>query len=95
MIEKDAEGRPTGRLLAAPSGLLMYKTLAAAPKLSIRDRINSSIHYIDKLYGLGVTSVSDTAGGGMEFPDADPFQVIRWLHENRLLTTRIGYHSFP
>ena len=37
IIEKDAGGNATGRLLAAPSGLLMYKTLAAAPKLTIRD----------------------------------------------------------
>ncbi len=95
IIEKDASGAPTGRLLAAPSGLLMYRTLSAAPKLSIRDQINSSIHYMDVLNGLGITSVSDAGGGGMEFPDADPYQVIRWLHENRLLTTRIGYHSFP
>ena len=95
VIEKDANGAPTGRLLAAPSGLLMYRTLAGAPKLSIRDQINSSIQYMDELNSLGITSVSDAGGGGMEFPDADPYQVIRWLHENQLLTTRIGYHSFP
>ncbi len=95
VIEKDANGDPTGRLLAAPSGLLMYRTLAGAPKLSIRDQINSSMHYMNELNGLGITSVSDAGGGGMEFPDADPYQVIRWMHEQGLLTTRIGYHSFP
>ena len=94
IIEK-VDGTPTGRLLAAPSGLLMYRTLAAAPKLSIRDQINSSIQYMDELNGLGITSVSDAGGGGMEFPDADPYKVIRWLHGEGLLTTRIGYHSFP
>ncbi|MEM8916231.1 MAG: amidohydrolase, partial [Pseudomonadota bacterium] len=95
VIEKDGNGDPTGRLLAAPSGLLMYRTLAGAPKLSIRDQINSSMHYMNELNGLGLTSVSDAGGGGMEFPDADPYQVIRWMHQERLLTTRIGYHSFP
>ena len=95
VIEKDADGAPTGRLLAAPSGLLMYKTLSAAPKLAIHDQINSSIHYMNELNALGITSVSDAGGGGMEFPDADPYQVIRWLHDEDLLTTRIGYHSFP
>ncbi|MEL6479876.1 MAG: amidohydrolase [Pseudomonadota bacterium] len=95
IIEKDAGGNATGRLLAAPSGLVMYKTLAAAPKLSIRDQINSSVHYFDVLNGLGITSVSDAGGGGMDFPDADPYRVIRWLHEENLLSTRIGYHSFP
>ncbi|MEO1370226.1 MAG: amidohydrolase family protein, partial [Acidobacteriota bacterium] len=95
VVELDAGGGATGRLLAAPSGLIMYKTLSAAPKLSIRDQINSSLHYFDVLNGLGVTSVSDAGGGGMEFPDADPYEVVRWLHAKGLLTTRIGYHSFP
>ncbi|MEL6235645.1 MAG: amidohydrolase [Pseudomonadota bacterium] len=95
IIEKDAGGNATGRVLAAPSGLVMYKTLSAAPKLSIRDQINSSLHYFNELNGLGITSVSDAGGGGMEFPDADPYRVIRWLHGRDLLTTRIGYHSFP
>ena len=95
IIEKDAGGNATGRVLAAPSGLVMYKTLSAAPKLSIQDQINSSLQYFDVLNGLGITSVSDAGGGGMEFPDADPYKVIRWLHGNNLLTTRIGYHSFP
>ncbi|MEM9059052.1 MAG: amidohydrolase [Pseudomonadota bacterium] len=95
IIEKDAGGNATGRVLAAPSGLVMYKTLSAAPKLSARDQINSSLQYFDTLNGLGITSVSDAGGGGMDFPDADPYRVIRWLHGEGLLTTRIGYHSFP
>lgn len=95
IIEKTAEGAPTGRLIAAPSGLLLYRTLAAAPKLSIADQINSSIQFMDELNSLGVTSVSDAGGGGMAFPDAEAYQVIRWLHERGLLTTRIGYHTFP
>ena len=95
IIEKDAKGDPTGRLLSAPSGLLMYKTLSQAPKLSIPDQINSSLQYMDELNSLGITSVSDAGGGGMEFPDADPYQVITWMHERDMLTTRIGYHSFP
>ncbi|MEM6441932.1 MAG: amidohydrolase family protein, partial [Pseudomonadota bacterium] len=95
IIEKDAGGNATGRVLAAPSGLVMYKTLSAAPKLSIRDQINSSLQYFDALNGLGITSVSDAGGGGMDFPDADPYRVIRYMHGEGLLTTRIGYHSFP
>ncbi|MEO1179095.1 MAG: amidohydrolase [Pseudomonadota bacterium] len=94
LIEKE-DGNPTGRLLAAPSGLLMYKTLAGAPKLSLTDQINSSMQYMDELNSLGLTSVSDAGGGGMEFPDADPYKVFRWLHARDLLTVRIGYHSFP
>ncbi|MEM8630074.1 MAG: amidohydrolase, partial [Pseudomonadota bacterium] len=94
-VEKDADGNATGRLLATPSGLLMYRTLSAAPKLSLTDQINSSMQYMDELNGLGITSVSDAGGGGMEFPDADPYQVVAWMHDRGLLTTRIGYHSFP
>ncbi|MEM8688498.1 MAG: amidohydrolase [Pseudomonadota bacterium] len=94
IIEKDGDD-PTGRLLAAPSGLLMYKTLSGAPKLTIRDQINSSIHFMDEMNSLGLTSASDAGGGGMEFPDADPYKVFNWLHKNDMMTVRIGYHSFP
>ncbi|MEM9013047.1 MAG: amidohydrolase [Pseudomonadota bacterium] len=88
-------GDPTGRLVADPSGALMYQTLTRAPKLSISDQINSSLHYFDELNALGLTSMSDAGGGGMVFPDAEPYQVIRWLADRGLLTTRIGYHTFP
>ena len=94
VIEKE-DGVPTGRLLAAPSGLLMYRTLVEAPKLSIQDQINSSIQYMDELNALGLTSVSDAGGGGMEFPDADAYAVTHWLHERGLMTVRTGYHTFP
>ncbi len=94
IIEKEGDD-PTGRLLAAPSGLLMYKTLSGAPKLTIRDQINSSIQFMDEMNSLGLTSASDAGGGGMEFPDADPYKVFNWLHKNDLMTVRIGYHSFP
>ncbi len=94
IIEK-VNGEPTGRLLAAPSGLLMYKTLSGAPKLSLVDQINSSMQYMDELNSLGLTSASDAGGGGMEFPDADPYKVFRWLHDRDLMTVRVGYHSFP
>ena len=89
------DGQATGRLLSTPSGLLMYRTLAAAPRLSIRDQVNSAIQYNDELNSWGITSVSDAGGGGMEFPDADPYQVYHHLHDHDLLTIRIGYHSFP
>ena len=39
-IEKDADGTPTGRLLATPSGLLMYKTLR--PHRNCPSRIRST-----------------------------------------------------
>ena len=73
----------------------MYKTLSGAPKLSLVDQINSSMQYMDELNSLGLTSASDAGGGGMEFPDADPYKVFRWLHDRDLMTIRVGYHSFP
>ncbi|MGF1552951.1 MAG: amidohydrolase [Paracoccaceae bacterium] len=95
VIELDAAGEPTGRLISDPSGLLMYKTLTKAPKLSIADQINSSMHYMDELNALGLTSVSDAGGGGMAFPEADAYRVVRWLHERGLMTVRTAYHTFP
>ena len=93
-IEK-VDGDPTGRLIADPSGLLLYRTLVSAPRPSIDEQINSSIQYMDELNALGITSVSDAGGGGMEFPDADPYRATRWLHERGLMTVRTGYHTFP
>ncbi len=93
-IEK-VDGRPTGRLLADPSGLVLYKTLVQAPRLDISEQVNSAIQFMDELNALGLTSLSDAGGGEMAFPDAEAYQVFRWLHARGLLTVRIGYHTFP
>ena len=42
LVQRDSSGRPTGLLIAKPSALILYQTLASGPKLSPDDQANSS-----------------------------------------------------
>jgi predicted amidohydrolase YtcJ len=92
VITRDGVGRATGLLVAAPSGLLLYKSIVGGPRLSDADRINSSLHYQREMHRFGVTSVSDAGGGGMVFPDA--YGTIQELHQRKLLKTRTSMYTF-
>jgi predicted amidohydrolase YtcJ len=92
VVERDARGRPTGMLLAKPSALILYATLARGPVLPPQDQANSSRHFMRELNRLGVTSAIDAGGGGQRFPD--DYAVIRELAGQDLLTVRIGYDLF-
>ncbi len=91
-INKDTDGNPTGLLLARPSALILYSTLAQGPKLPIEDQINSTRHFMRELNRLGVTSVNDAGGGGQNYPE--DYEVIQRLHEDGQLTVRIAYNLF-
>ena len=67
VIYKDRQGNPSGLLMAEPSALILYSTLAQGPKLPLEDQINSTRHFMRELNRLGVTSVID-AGGGLIMP---------------------------
>ena len=92
IIERDARGNPTGMLLAKPSALILYSTLAQGPKLPVEDQINSTRHFMRELNRLGVTSVIDAGGGGQNYPD--DYTVIQRLHDADELTVRIAYNLF-
>ena len=92
VIEKDANGNPTGMLIARPSALILYSTLAQGPKLGIDDQVNSTRHFMREMNRLGITSVIDAGGGGQNFPD--DYEVIRRLHDAGELTVRIAYNLF-
>jgi hypothetical protein len=92
LIEKDANGEPTGMLIAKPSALVLYSTLAQGPKLPIEDQINSTRHYMREMNRLGITSVIDAGGGGQNYPD--DYNVIQRLHDADQLTVRIAYNLF-
>ncbi len=92
MIEKDGNGDPTGMLIAKPSALILYSTLAQGPKLPVEDQINSTRHYMREMNRLGITSVIDAGGGGQNFPD--DYNVIQQLHDADQLTVRIAYNLF-
>jgi predicted amidohydrolase YtcJ len=91
-IVRDANGHATGLLLAKPSALILYSTLARAPKLSEQDQANSTRHFLRELNRLGVTSAIDAGGGFQNYPD--DYAVIRELARQGLTTVRIGYDLF-
>ncbi len=91
-IERDARGNPTGMLIAKPSALILYSTLAQGPKLPLDDQINSTRHFMRELNRLGVTSVIDAGGGGQNYPD--DYDVVQRLHKDGQLTLRIAYNLF-
>ena len=92
VIERDAQGNATGLLIAKPSALILYSTLAQGPKLPLEDQANSTRHFMRELNRLGVTSVIDAGGGGQNFPD--DYQVIERLRRDDQLTLRIAYNLF-
>ncbi|OKJ62466.1 amidohydrolase [Streptomyces sp. CB02261] len=92
-IVRDRNGRPNGVLLAAPSALLLYSTLAAAPTLEEADRKVSTRHFLRELNRFGLTSAVDAAGGFQSFPDN--YGTVIELARAGELTVRIGYHLFP
>lgn len=92
VIERDKAGNPTGMLIAKPSALILYSTLARGPVLSFEDQINSSRHFQRELNRLGVTSVIDAGGGGQNYPD--DYGVIEALHKRSQMTVRTSYNLF-
>ena len=92
LIVRDASGKPTGLFIAEPNALILYSTIAKAPKLSFEDQLNSSRHYMRELNRFGVTSASDAGGGGQNFPD--DYAVARHLAEQGQLSVRMAYSLF-
>jgi predicted amidohydrolase YtcJ len=92
LIARDAKGNPTGLLIAEPSALILYSTIANAPKLSLEDQFNSTRHYMRELNRFGVTSVSDAGGGGQNYPE--DYAVVKKLDDEGHLTVRIAYSLF-
>lgn len=91
-IERDAHGHPTGMLIARPSALILYSTLAQGPKLPLEDQINATRHFMRELNRLGITSVIDAGGGGQTYPE--DYDVVQRLHAQDQLTLRIAYNLF-
>ncbi|HEC14682.1 MAG TPA: amidohydrolase, partial [Rhodospirillales bacterium] len=91
-IEHGARGEPTGLLLATPSALILYSTLAQGPKLPLADQINSTRHFMAELNRLGITSVIDAGGGGQNYPQ--DYEVVQKLDKDDQLTVRIAYNLF-
>jgi hypothetical protein len=92
VIQRDRHGNPTGLLIAKPSAMILYSTLAKGPRLGFDDQINSSRHFMRELNRLGVTSVVDAGGGFQNYPD--DYKVIEQLHRDGQMTVRVAYNLF-
>ncbi|MFC8594043.1 amidohydrolase [Streptomyces atroolivaceus] len=92
-IVRGRDGEPTGMLLAAPSALILYSTLAKAPALEGEDKKTSTRHFLRELNRFGLTSAIDAAGGFQNFPDN--YSTVIELAEAGQLSLRIAYHLFP
>lgn len=92
LIERDKNGHPTGLLIAEPNALILYSTIARAPRLSYEDQLNSSRQFMRELNRLGVTSVIDAGGGGQNYPE--DYRAIEDLAKSGHLTLRFAYNLF-
>jgi len=92
VIEKDSNGNPTGLLVAKPSAMILYSTLARGPSLPEEYQYNSSRHFMREMNRLGITSVIDAGGGGQNYPD--DYKVIQKLRDSGDMTVRVSYNLF-
>lgn len=91
-IVRDANGEPTGMLVARPNAMILYSTLAKGPKLPLEYQVNSTRQFMRELNRLGLTSAIDAGGGFQNYPD--DYQVIEQLAKDEQLTVRIAYNLF-
>ncbi|MFC6982620.1 amidohydrolase [Streptomyces cirratus] len=92
-IVRNRDGEPNGVLLAAPSALILYSTLAKAPALDASGKRTSTRHFLRELNRFGLTSAVDAAGGFQNFPD--DYATVIDLARSGELSLRIAYHLFP
>lgn len=91
-IVRDADGNPSGLLLAKPNASILYATLAKGPKLPYDYQLNSTRQFMRELNRLGVTGAIDAGGGFQNYPD--DYKVIQELADAGQLTIRLAYNLF-
>ena len=91
-IVRDADGNPTGMLIARPNAMILYATLAKGPALPHDLQVNSTRQFMRELNRLGVTSAIDAGGGFQNYPE--DYAVIDELARADQLTIRIAYNLF-
>lgn len=91
-FRKDVHGNPTGLLIAEPSALILYSTLAKLPALTGEEELNSTLQFMTELNGLGITGVMDAGGGFQNFPD--DYRITKQLNEQGKITVRLPYFLF-
>lgn len=92
-FERDADGNPTGVLIADPNPAILYGTIARLPQMNAEQQVNSSRQYYHHLLTLGLTSVVDAGGGGHQFPDN--YEATAALAAQGELPLRVSAYLFP
>jgi predicted amidohydrolase YtcJ len=91
-IQRDANGNPTGLLIARPNAGILYATVGKQPKLPPEHQMNSSRQFMRELNRLGLTSLVDAGGGSQIYPD--DYKIIEELHRRGEMTVRMAYNIF-
>jgi len=86
-------GVPTGLLLAVPSPMIIYSTLAKTPDPTLDEQLISTRYLLHELNRFGLTSAMDAAGGFQNFPDN--YSCVMQLAEQGELSLRLAYYLFP
>ncbi|MBF4516700.1 amidohydrolase [Flavobacterium sp. ANB] len=92
LVEKDANGNPTGLLVAEPNAFILYSTLSKLPELTPDEKVNSTKQFMTEMNRLGVTAIIDAGGGFQNFPD--DYGVTNGLCKDSDLTVRMPYYLF-
>lgn len=91
--ELGPDGAPTGVLIADPSPVILYQTIARLPPLSEADQANSTRQFYRELTRFGITSVIDAGGGGHEYPTDYTGSLA--LANSGELPLRVSFYLFP
>jgi predicted amidohydrolase YtcJ len=89
-ISKDAQGNPTGVILAKPSMFSVYSAMRRAPQLDHGARLNSLRQFMRELNRLGITSVGD---GGAD-NNLEDYALMSELARNEQFTVRVACSMF-
>jgi len=91
-FERDAQGNPTGLMLAEPHPGIFYGKIAALPKTTKEVEANSTIHMFRELARYGLTGVIDAGGGGFNYPEE--YSTAEKLAADGNLAIRTSFYLF-
>lgn len=79
-------------LHAEPNPMILYSTIGKLPELSAEEQLNSTQHFYRELNRFGLTSASDTGGGGHLYPTN--YEASKTLASQGKLPIRISNYLF-
>lgn len=91
-FERDAQGNPTGLMLAEPHPGIFYGKIAALPGATKAIEENSTIHMFRELARYGLTGVIDAGGGGFNYPQE--YNTAEQLAADGKLPIRTSFYLF-